>query len=225
MFDNLDSTIYEYGESIYFDEFRVLIQKIVICYCLMLGDDLELEKDENKIRDVLLINYLKNNLVRKRIKLGDFIFDREVPEDRSRGRTDIKIQTNQSFVDTDAYYIIECKLLNSVNPRGVSGFNAKYITEGLMRFITGKYSCYYGLNGMIGFIVESIEIEQNIVYINDLINHNFPETNTIQNLQREDFIEKFEFIYSSRHDTVVNNPILLYHLMLDFSENIHSVRS
>ncbi|MCF7919122.1 MAG: hypothetical protein K9N06_04335 [Candidatus Cloacimonetes bacterium] len=222
MFDSLDSTKYEYGESIYYDEFKVIIQKIVICYYLMLRDEIVCANNENQIRDVLLIEYLKDNLIRNRVKLNDFIFDREVPEDRSPGRTDIKIQTKQSFIDTDAYYIIECKRLDSVKPEGVSGLNAKYISEGLMRFITEKYSSKYGLNGMIGFIVESMDINQNIKILNKLIEEKFPGTRTIQGMQSEDFIEDFEYVYSSRHNTDSNKQILIYHLMLDFSGNIRS---
>jgi len=220
MFDVIDSSIYKYSDSIYIEEFKVLLQKIVICYYLMLGDNLSLKNDENQIRDRLLIGYLKNNFVRERLKLKGFLFDREVPEDKSPGRTDIKIQTMQSFDDTEAYYIIECKRIDCKSQNGTSGLNAKYIENGIMRFIIDKYSCYYRLNGMIGFVVESMDIDQNVNCLNDLIYQKFPETQTIQNLQREGFIENFEFLYSSKHNTVENTEILLYHLMLDFSGNI-----
>jgi len=100
----------------------------------MLEDNVSLSNDENTIRDVLLINYLRDNSIRKKINLTNYLFDREVPEDRSVGRTDIKIQTQNTFEDTSAYYIIECKRLDGTNTTGTTGLNAKYIENGIYRF-------------------------------------------------------------------------------------------
>ena len=57
----------------------------------MITDNVTLSNDENSNRDVLLKNYLKENQIRKKIGLTDYLFDREVPEDKTIGRTNIKI--------------------------------------------------------------------------------------------------------------------------------------
>ena len=220
MFSKLNASSHKNNPQIYNEEFINLLSKIVLCYKLLLSDKVQLENDENKIRDVLLINYLNNNAVRKKVRLNNFIFNREVPEDNSAGRTDIKIQTFNSFVETDAYYIIECKRLDNVNLKGVSGLNAEYVKEGIIRFVTGYYSCYYKVNGMIGFIVKQLDINANHSDINYIIKHHYPHSNTKQYLQKENCINNFDFLYSSIHSFGSTNEIKLYHLMLDFSKNI-----
>ncbi len=100
MFTELNASSYDYNGIFYNAEFEEILSKIITCYNLMLTDNVSLTNDENAIRDVLLINYLNDNPTRKKNKLTDYLFDREVPEDRSLGRTDIKIQTLNTFQDT-----------------------------------------------------------------------------------------------------------------------------
>ena len=219
MFPEPNASQFESSSLFYNSEFEDILSKIIICYNLMLTDNVSLTNDENAIRDVLLIHYLKDNPTREKIKLTNYLFDREVPEDRGLGRTDIKIQTQNTFLDTSAYYIIECKRLDATNTEGTTGLNAKYIDEGIYRFTSEYYSTHYKTNGMIGFIVESIDINTNISSINNLINTNFTNSYTIQDLQFKEIVSDFDYSYSSQHD-VRGNHMLLYHLMLDFSKNI-----
>ncbi len=219
MFAELNASGFEYNGLFYNAEFEDILSKIISCYNLMLADNVLLTNDENAIRDVLLINYLKDNLIRKRIKLTDYLFDREVPEDRSLGRTDIKIQTLNTFQDTSAYYIIECKRLDATNPNGTTGLNAKYIKNGIYRFASATYSTYYKTNGMIGFVVEPIDVNKNVSSINNLLATEFLAANTTQDLQYREIVTDFDFSYSSCHNVLVNS-VVLYHLMLDFSKNI-----
>ena len=177
-----------------------------------------LNNDENLIRDHLYLNYLNNNKVRKEIELKDYYFDREIQEDRTNGRTDIRILSSYSFEDTDAYYILECKRLNSINTNGTTGLNGEYVKNGICRFTSKNYSTYYKTNGMIGFVVDSVDIIQNIDCIRQLM-ANQAETNTIDEIQFRKILSEFEYSYCSRH-TVDSNNIVLYHLMFDFSKNI-----
>lgn len=154
MFTELNASGYDYNDPFYNAEFEGLLAKIVVCYNLMISDNVNLNNDENIIRDALLTKYLKNNLVRRNVGLLDFLFDREVPEDNTIGRTDIKIQTVNTFQDTSAYYIIECKRLDAINTKGKTGLNAKYIQNGIYRFTSNNYSTYNKTNGMIGFLVQ-----------------------------------------------------------------------
>lgn len=44
---------------------------------------------------------------------------------------------------------IECKRID-----GTADLNKKYVKEGVARFVTQKYSSYYGRNVMLGFVVK-----------------------------------------------------------------------
>ena len=219
MFTELNASGYKHSDAFYNAEFENILSKIITCYNLMLNDNVSLSNDENKIRDVLLLNYLKNNAVRRKIELTDYLFDREVPEDRTIGRTDIKIQTLNTFQDTAAYYTIECKRLDNSNPTGTTGLNAKYIQNGITRFVSKTYSTYYKTNGMIGFVVGSIDIHKNVESINTLLKSSFTETNTTQVLVNRSIVSDFNFSYYSTH-SIDGEEIIIYHLMFDFTKNI-----
>jgi len=216
MFNNLSASNYDYNSNFYIAEFEDILSKIVICYYLMIDDNVRLSNNENEIRDVLLLNYLKNNNVRNKVGIVNYLFDREVPEDIGTGRTDIKIQTINTFSDTSAYYIIECKRLDETNLNGTTGLNAKYIENGICRFIANSYSTHYKINGMIGFIVQSLDISANISCINNLLEASYKQqTNTTTELTNSSIISDFNHCYCSIH-----NEIMIYHLMLDFSKNM-----
>ena len=216
---------YNYNATNYTAEFQRVLSGVFVCYEMMLKDNIVLPNDENKIRDVLLLKYLKNDVVREQTGLsGNFIFDREVPEDNTAGRTDIKVQTIQTFTKSEAYYIIECKRLDNKNLTGASGLNTEYINNGIYRFVSKYYSTSCGVNAMIGFVVEKIDIHINAVNINALLrNPKLNNCNTTQEIQQATFIPNFEFHYSSTHKDIDNGNFTLYHLMLDFSNNMNAI--
>ena len=221
MIADLNAIGYDYNASNYLNEFKSVLSGIFSCYSMMLNDNIKVNNDENKIRDILLLKYLRNDEIRDICFSDKFIFDREVPEDNTRGRTDIKVQTMQTFKKSEAYYIIECKRLENKNLNGITGLNAKYIEDGIYRFVSKQYSTYHKVNAMIGFVVESIDIHSNINNINALLKNNFTKCNTTKNIRKESFIQNFEFHYSSEHNDIDNVSFTLYHLMLDFSNNIN----
>lgn len=145
----------------------------------------------------MLSNYLNNNNLRQKFELMNFLFDPEVPV--NNGRSDIKIQTKDTFIDTSAFYIIECKRLD-----GNSKLNKAYIEHGINRFTTKYksenheyyYSSHYGINGMIGFVIKNINIDNNILKIGNFFN-------IIENNK----------LYGSNHKNCK-----LFHLMMDISE-------
>lgn len=220
MGNELSAAGFSFNRQIYFGEFEILLSKITYCYHLLVQDKVQLLNDENKIRDILLLKYLKNNEIRNKLKLTDFIFDREVPEDNTIGRTDIKIQTKDTFERTEAYYIIECKRLNSKATQGISGLNAEYIKNGICRFTSSYYTSHYGVNALIGFVVEPMDIHQNTSDINFLLHTHFHEANTTSGLIQIQFIPDFEYHYYSKHLCNDKREITLYHLMFDFTQQM-----
>ncbi len=221
----LNASIYQYSSTFYDAEFEDILRGIVQCYSFMIQDNIQLLNDENDIRNKLVHSYLNLNSVRRKAKLTNYLFDPEVPE--RTGRSDIKIQTKQTFQDTSAYYIIECKRLNNQNLEGSRGLNAEYVKNGICRFVSEYYTSYFGTNGMIGFIVDDLDVIQNIDHINNLLLRNFTndrgvEVNArISQEMRPILLEEgFKYSYLSKHQVGVQKKIFLYHLMLDFSDKL-----
>lgn len=72
---------------------------------------------------------------------------------------------------------------------------------------------------MIAFIVQPINIQENIDSLNYIIKTSSFPSHTIQNIQQRKIVNNFDYSYYSIH-RVNNNNITIYHLMLDFSNNI-----
>lgn len=216
MFENLNASQFKHTSKFDGAEFESLLSKIILCYEKMKVQVNVLSNKENEIRDVLLIDYLKNNKIRRELGLTDYLFDREVSEDKTSGRTDIKIQTLNTFQDTAAYYIIECKRLDTKSQNWEKSLNSEYVNEGIARFVSGKYSTYYKVNGMIGFIVESMNINENVGVINGLLNGKLQTSRT---LHYHEIVSDFTFSYRSTHNLEIGE-IAIYHLMFDFSQQI-----
>lgn len=219
-----DVSMFQYKNEPYELEFEKILTGITTCYKMMIKDNIPVpSNDENRIRDILLLNYLKKRAIKNKIDLSSYRFDREIPEDTTKGRVDIRIISKNDFEIDEAYYVIECKRLDNKKPTGASGLNGKYITKGIMRFVAEYYSSYYGINGMIGFVVEQMNIDSNIRRINGLLSNNFKDANTQNNLTPAYFIKNFKYSYYSIHKITNKKEIKLYHLMFDYSRNIEKL--
>lgn len=217
IFTELDATLYEYNRVFFNAEFEELLSKVVACYYLMLKNNVSLANDENKIRDCILYDYLKNQSVKVKLDLVNYLFDPELPEDK--GRIDIRIMPVNPFKEDKAYFIIECKRLDAINSNGITGLNAQYISEGVNRFVSKKYSSYYKTNGMIGFVVQGLDIHKNTQAINSLLANEFTHITTTQSLTQKIIATGFDYSYYSTHH-LGTDTLILYHLMFDFSKNI-----
>jgi len=222
MTDSFDPSVFRNTTDFYIAEFESILAKIVYCYQMMIENGDTVPNHEEKIRDILYAGYLNNNEVRNKIGLNYNIGSEpaEYANGKLSGYIDLKIYSRNSLTDTSAYYIIECKRLDNQNLNGITGLNAEYIKNGIMRFIAGQYSTNKSLNGMIGFIVERLDIVANIRNINKLLKEKFPEANTVTHLTFINFIKDYKYQYYSVHKDTGNKKIKLYHLMFDYSKNI-----
>lgn len=132
MFSELNASTYKYSSVYYYAEFESILSKIIACYLLMLKEKVDVYNDENKIRDVIVNNYLKKEHYKQQFNLTNYLFDSETPE--NKGRIDIRIMPINPFKGDEAYYIIECKRLDANNPKGTSGLNGEYISEGTIKY-------------------------------------------------------------------------------------------
>ena len=146
MFLDLDASIFGSSTSFHETKFRDILSKITRCYNMMIA-----------VRES--IGFVSDQVN----------FDREIQEDHSTGRTDIRITTFDTFKCQRAYYVLECKRLNNKNIIGKTGLNAEYIKNGIWRFTSKYYSSHYRVNAMIGFVVEQLDIDMNINRINKLL--------------------------------------------------------
>ena len=221
MFKTLDASVFERSSDMYVNKFERILGMVIDCFNVLVKRSPELANDENKIRDELVINYLRNDDIRKIVGLIDEKVSIwwEAPESRSNGRTDITFHTENTLLYNDAYYIIECKRLNNNNLFGSTGLNAEYIKNGLFRFTSNFYSSYYKVNGMIGFVVEQLDINANIDNLNNLMLAD-KRIITLKKMNRTHEIANFEHLYTSIHQDSDSMELKIYHLMLDLSDLI-----
>jgi hypothetical protein len=217
MFPDLNASVFTHSDVFYDAEFEDILSKMIACYHQMIADKLTLINNENSIRDIMLYNYLKNQEFKVKHQLTNYLFDPELPE--NTGRIDIRIMPVNPFINDDAYYVIECKRLDAKTTTGTSGLNGEYIGEGICRFVSEKYSSYYKVNGMIGFVVEPVDLHNNVTSINSLLTSHFPHAKTTGTLIKKELTGAFDFSYYSTH-SCTSGTVTIYHLMFDFSKNV-----
>ncbi|MCL2695084.1 MAG: hypothetical protein FWE69_02025 [Clostridiales bacterium] len=200
--------------------FSSIVLHISQC-CLKMRDDCRtagesLYNHEDKISRRLVERYLNRDIMGLRFILQN-------PEhyntdtDTHKGRTDIKVVSLEwLFMNSDAYYIIECKRLDG-KPR----LNKEYVCEGISRFVimpSPKYSSYYGRNIMLGYIVvQSVNIDENTKNIDNL-QRNLLADVTIGKMQLVDDDRKGFSRYQCSYQSNDNHNIELTHLFCDFSD-------
>ena len=226
MLNILDASSFNYSQTRKDLYLEFVLTKCIIVYNTILNSGISLVNDENLIRDEFL-KYLQDFDFKVKNELRNLKFDKETVE--NTGRVDIRIlPTKNEYVNDRAYYIIECKRLNTTNPKGTTGLNAEYVKNGICRFSTGYYSSYFGCSAMFGFLVEPVNTQKDIVNnINSMLNTNFTDAqgqsvnaNAIQQMQYENFADGYSYSYVSKHTYCSGDELVLYHLMFDFSKNI-----
>ncbi len=202
---------------------RANFEKIIrytIDICELVAQDyqqkqLKLPNDENKIRSIMLEEYMKKN--KSAYGMEGYKFDNEVPENyvgngKHKGRVDIRILLKSDFEKDDAYYIIECKRLD-----GTTRLNKKYVGEGIARFVTEKYSSYYGRNIMLGFIVKKMNVPANTRVIEQIQNadSNQQMHGVFQYAGSNKVTEQYQCVYK-----IKSGELELRHIFSDYSNII-----
>ena len=215
---HLDASIFKYYNIFCNEEFEDILAGIIGCYRSIISNKILLPpNDENYIRDIILNNYLADDQYKnEHPPLCNYHFDKETHE--KNGRVDIRILSVIPYLGHNAYYVIECKRLDNINLTGTTGLNRKYVSNGIIRFVSKTYPFYKKTAGMIGFVVAKMDIKRNIFNINKLLKL-IPSVNTNQELREQLILSDFNYSYISSH--IIDNEIkYIYHLMLDFSDNL-----
>lgn len=211
-------------ENFYEQDFNKILKLCIFAHSKMIENENNLDgKDEETLRNILMY-YMENN--RGIFKLGRYVIDAESAEiynHTTQGYCDLKITipTNDDWTNEPLnYYIIECKRLN-----GESRKTDLYITQGIHRFISEKYSNNMNIGGMIGFIESSQKRDiENNCDVNSIVQDiNSKLTNKYKHNIEEKLIlaiinDKFFNSYESKHkinNINKNRNIKLIHLFLD----------
>jgi len=80
MFSELNASTYKYSSAYYNAEFEYILSKIIACYYLILKEKTNVCNNENKIRDIILYNYLKKENYKQQLGLTNYLFDPEIPD-------------------------------------------------------------------------------------------------------------------------------------------------
>lgn len=196
------------------------ITNYILDICELIVEDyernqLKMPNDENKIRSIMLEEYLRKQKVS--YGMSNYRFDLEVPENYAGNghhidRVDIRILLKSDFEKEDAYYIIECKRID-----GTSALNKKYVKEGVARFTMQKYSSYYGRNIMLGFVVKKINMSANAQLIERIQNADLDEHmhGKFELIGNRSVTESYKCIYQ-----IQSGEVELRHIFSDYSSII-----
>ncbi|MFV0577487.1 MAG: hypothetical protein ACK5NU_02350 [Fusobacterium ulcerans] len=206
--------------------YEIIIEGLIEC-CKLMKDSFtsqskKIVNHEEKIRTHLVENYLENDIKRNKTSLVQqqlrFLAEAQENYDSKnesyKGRVDIKVVSSDFLSNGNAYYIIECKRID-----GNISLNTKYITEGVKRFTTLKYSSYYNKNIMFGFIVRDLNIQKNIQDIDKL------HKELIGNIIQKDITpikcgECNEYSVCESKYNVNEKQLMLNHIFYNFSNII-----
>lgn len=196
---------------------------LLICSKEILSNNKKLQNDENFIRNKLYIDYLKDNKQRKKLQIdiNNINFEIETPEIyqyKEIGYVDFKVYNALNyFSNINAYFVIECKRLD-----GKSRLNNEYVNKGILRFVENKYPTITSVGGMFGFVVDNIDIDENVNKLNNIINR-IIKKRTAMPITKTNLINNYNYYYISKHKykTTSSNSFSLLHLMFDFSKIIN----
>lgn len=207
-------------DKLYKKKFSKILELCIYAHSQMTQNETQLyDKDEETLRSMLK-TYMQNN--RGNFKLGNYHIDAESAEIdectyKTLGYCDLKITiptNNEWSNEPERYFTIECKRLDgSVNK------NKLYISQGIHRFITEKYSKNMNIGGMIAFVENNKSSIKNINEFVENINKELIEDfkhQVDEKLLPYTITENFTNSYQSHHN--INNKgrtINLIHLFFD----------
>lgn len=190
-----------------------VVGKVLLCLEMMQQDcginSIKIPNREPDICNYLFSNYLNNDDIVKTIG--------EVPENyvnnTPRGRADLQVFSIDEFRRRDRYFIIECKRID-----GNLTLNREYIDEGIRRFACDdpKYTSYYKINCMLGFVIRDIDIFANAEVINELLQTDYSDIHTDVYLSEGSIPKTF----ISSHGLSEDSRIELLHAFSDCSKII-----
>jgi len=119
----------------------------------------------------------------------------------TEGRIDIKVIYDW---DERNYFGIECKRLSGK----YKGLDTKYVTDGLMRFITGKYSQGHQWGMMAGYVIDGT-CERAIQLVQERIDGHRSCLRIEKEFTRETRFNNYPTLHSSLHRQKITTTIIM----------------
>lgn len=146
--------------------------------------------------------------------------EREAAEDDPHtgaelGRIDLKFLPAVSARE-EVYFALECKRLNATENGRRRPLASEYVTEGVLRFVTGQYAGFVLHGGMIGYVLDGRTddavrlVEQNIGTRATDLCMNVPAT-----LDRSRLRPDADHIRETNHNLPLSRRFTLHHLFLE----------
>lgn len=129
---------------------------------------------------------------------------------RPDGLTDIPvlwIELFQVFEEHDPHAIVECKRIGHTKSR----LCRDYISEGVDRFRSGKYSLNHAVAFMVGYVVDGTE--DSAV---DAINRRLERIGRLEERLTASALITEPWVYASSHFRERADPVRLHHAFLNF---------
>lgn len=125
------------------------------------------------------------------------------------GRMDIAF--NLLVPSEEIYFCLEGKRLNVPTGRRVRGYAAEYVTLGMMRFVTGRYSRAVRHGGMIGYVLDN-DVKRAIAHVEASIKTQRVALRMARgHLVRSRYIRSDDRIRESRHKRPHDGKVFRLH--------------
>ncbi len=125
----------------------------------------------------------------------------------------------------DVYFAFECKRLRIPYESGIRSNASEYVgIDGMMCFITGKYSKALASGGMIGYVMDS-DVTSAIHSVKEAIDRSFTILCLVRStsLSSCSIMPNEKIIKETRHE-LPNRKFTIYHIFLAVNMNVNRVR-
>ena len=196
-------------KEIFKKEFNSILNLLNFSYKKMCKNSFQFSNfNEEKIRDILLFDYLKVDSYREKYNIYNLRFNKETEINKhKKNKVDIIIENLiEDYGNQDLHLIIECKKLYK-NYNSESKLKKHYVSEGVERFEKEIYTSPFNKSIFVNFIIDYSCDWLNIIksfFIKPLpIENNFLEMNS----------------FKTKH----KKNLEIYHLFMDFRKNKYNL--
>lgn len=204
----MNVAIFGYSEAYYQSQLKGLLHDISVVYDHIIQGGATLPNNENAIRNEFGKYFSEQSYKVTTTTAKDYYYDYEVSLQKTSGRVDMRFLSPNSLAVQDYFFGIECKRID-----GRRNLIKEYVENGIRRFTTGKYPSYLGCNAMLGFVVCNIDINKTQGYVNEYLDD-------AEQLRQVGTATTKITGFESNHPSP--QPIVLYHLWMNFSDRIVS---
>lgn len=133
------------------------------------------------------------------------------------GRIDLKFLPAVSARE-EIYFAFECKRLNAIENGGRRSLAPEYVTDGMMRFVTGQYAQAVRHGGMLGYVLDG-RCDEAIRLVGNNIASRASDLRMHQPavLQRSRLCPTADHTRETQHKLQLSRQFLLHHLFLTCS--------